>query len=232
MSHMGYTGRMELYHVLNRGIDGRKLFLDSRDYARFTHNLYEFNDIAPAPEFARRGIRDTHVGHRKSHIRKRLVEVHGWVLMKDHYHLLVSELVENGLSKFMMKMNIGYAKYYNERYERHGHLFQGKTKKVLVEREAHFLYILHYLHLNPLDYLAGASEWRERNKSSIRSADKALDYLDKYRWSSYLDYCGKKNFPSILTKSLFGNAFGDYRKAIKEYLKDVESFIVVDPILE
>ena len=218
---------MELYHILNRGIDGRKLFLDSRDYARFVHDLYEFNDTSPAPEFTRRDIHDANVRYRK-----RLVEIHGWCLMKDHYHLLISELIEGGLIKFMMKVNVGYAKYYNERYERHGHLFQGKTKKILIEHEAHFLYILNYLHLNPLDYLTGAKKWRERDKGSIKNTEEALKYLNEYRWSSYLDYCGKKNFPSILSKNLFVNIFGNYQEVVKDYLKDAEASSTVDFILE
>ena len=217
--------------MLNRGIDGRKLFLDSQDYVRFVHNLFEFNDIAPSLGSDRRNIGDTNVGPRRSYIRKRLVKIHGWCFMKDHYHLLVSELTEGGLVKFMTKINVGYAKYYNERYERHGHLFQGKTKKIRIEHEAHFLYILHYLHLNPLDYLSGTQEWRERDKSTIKNAQKALGYLDTYRWSSYLDYCGKKNFSSILSKDLFGDAFGNYQKALKEYLKDAEMSSAIDPLI-
>ncbi|MEK7113968.1 MAG: transposase [Patescibacteria group bacterium] len=164
--------------------------------------------------------------------RKKLVEIHGWCLMKDHYHLLISELTEGGLVKFMMKVNVGYAKYYNERYRRHGHVFQGKTKKILIGNEVYFLYILHYLHLNPLDYLAGASKWRERDKGTIKNTKEALTYLDGYRWSSYFDYCGKKNFPSILTKDLFGNSSNNYQEEIEAYLKDVETSSSDDFILE
>lgn len=223
---------MELYHVLNHSIEGRKLFLDSQDYARFVHNMYEFNDTAPALEYSRRDSYNVDVGHRKSYVWKRLVEIHGWCLMKNHYHLLISELVEGGLVKFMMKVNIGYAKYYNERYGRHGYVFQGKTKKILIGHEAHFLYILHYLHLNPLDYLTGSTKWRERNKNGIKSAKEALEYLSDYRWSSYLDYCGKKNFPSILTKNLFGEMFGNYHGTIKNYLRDAETSMTADLTLE
>jgi len=220
---------MEIYHVLNRGVDKRKLFSDSRDYARFVHNLYEFNDIAPAQAYCRRL---PNVGLPKSYIRKRLVEIHGWCLMRDHYHLLISELIEGGLIRFMTKLNIGYANYYNELHGRRGHLFQGKTKKIHIESEAYFLYILHYIHLNPLDYLSGATQWRERDKSTIKSAPKALEYLNEYRWSSYLDYCSKKNFPSILTTDLFGNAFGNYQEAIANYLKDSEMSSIADFVLE
>jgi putative transposase len=231
-SHMVYTCFMDLYHVLNRGIDGRELFLNSQDYARFVHDLYEFNDTAPAMEFARCDTHNTHVGPPRSHMRKRLVEIHGWCLMKDHYHLLISECVEGGLIRFMMKANVGYAKYYNERYGRRGHLFQGKTKKILVADEAYFLYILHYIHLNPLDYLPGATRWRERDKGAIKNARKALEYLNKYRWSSYFDYCGKKNFPSVLSKNLFESAFGNYQKAVADYLEDAETSSITDLVLE
>ena len=68
---MVYTRGMELYHVINRGIDGRKLFLDSGDYTRFIHDLYEFNDTAPAQAYERRSPRSSapNVGPRRSYIR-------------------------------------------------------------------------------------------------------------------------------------------------------------------
>ncbi len=217
--------RMELWHALNRGVDGRNLFLDSQDYARFVHNLYEFNDAAPADNLSRlfdpSSMRDfVNPSFRKR--RQLLVDIHGWVLMKNHYHLLLSERVAGGISLFLRKLNVGYANYFNERYERKGTLFQGRTKKILIEHQSHFLYILHYIHLNPLDYLRGAQEWRIRSKSDIQSVSDALDYLDSYRWSSYLDYTGKKNFPSILTTSLFKDALGDYQNSLSEYLSAAE----------
>jgi len=211
----------DLYHVLNRGVEGRDLFLDSSDYVRFVHNLYQFNDAAPALQSDRRSVSD--VGFTKPNIRERIVDVHGWCLMKNHYHLLLSERIEGGLTLFLRKLNVGYANYFNERYARSGTLFQGRTKKVLIERDAHFLYILHYIHLNPLDYLKGAERWRVRNKSGVKSTKEALEYLDSYRWSSYQDYAGEKNFPSILTTSLFKGALGNYPRALTEYLRDAES---------
>jgi len=212
---------MNLYHVINRSIDGRNLFLDSQDYARFVHNLYEFNDTSPALEFHRAESRALNVGFPKPYIRKRLVEIHGWELMKDHYHLIISELIKGGLVKFMRKMNVGYANYYNERHKKHGHVFRGKTRKIPIVRQEHFLYILHYIHLNSLDYLSGAKKWRERDKSAISNIPKIFEYLKTYRWSSYLDYCSKKNFPSILTKSFFdGSLDASYVSSLKEYLMD------------
>lgn len=214
---------MEFWHAVNRGVDGRDLFLDERDYLRFVHNLFEFNDQAPADANGGYYFKSMDVG-RPYVARERdcLVDVHGWCLMKNHYHLLVSERTENGLSLFLQKLNGGYAKYFNERHGRIGTLFQGRTKKVHIAKHAHFLYILHYLHLNPLDYLAGAKKWRQRDEGSIRNFQDALSYLDTYRWSSYRDYVRKRNFPSLLTTTAFSGNGEDYARELRDYLRDAE----------
>lgn len=216
---------MELWHVLNRGVDGRDLFIDDRDRVRFVHDLYEFNDAAPANPNTGHFFKSMDIvsPYLKTRERDRLVDIHGWCVMKNHYHLLLSERVENGISLFLRKLNVGYAKSFNEKYGRVGTLFQGRTKKILVERDAHFNYILHYIHLNPLDYSPDATGWRVRSKSGISDIAKAFDHLDSYRWSSYLDYMGKRNFPSILTTSLFKDALGSYPNSLHEYLEDAEA---------
>ena len=215
---------VELFHLLNRGVDKRQIFLDNQDRARFVHDMYEFNDKPSAANTRRRMPPDSPEAlmfdlRGRTSERDRLVDIHGWCIMGNHYHLLVSELAEGGITKFIMKLNVGYAKYFNERYKRVGTLFQGRTKKIHIDSDAYFLHILHYIHLNPLDFLHGAESWRTLE---IKDSKKALGYLEKYRWSSYLDYCGKKNFPSIITKELFGDVFKNYRKSIAAYLKDIE----------
>lgn len=216
---------MELFHALNRGVDKRTLFVDDIDRVRFVHDLWEFNDIndvdnvrhrVPLPKKDKGDV----TGLRSPYMEKeRIVDLHGWCLMGNHYHLLLSERVEGGLTKFLRRLNVGYANYFNERYKRSGTLFQGRTKKVLIGHDAHFLHILHYLHLNPLDMLKGAREWRSLK---IKNAASCLEHLEKYRWSSYLDYSGKINFPSILTTDLFKDVFGNYEKVLKSYLRDIE----------
>ncbi|TAJ13230.1 hypothetical protein EPO56_03355 [Patescibacteria group bacterium] len=224
---------MDLYHALNRGVDARTIFVDSQDYARFIHDMYEFNDTALAGStyYAFKKISGTDVTDK--HTRNRLVDIHGWCLMKNHYHLLLSERVEGGMSLFLRKLNVGYANYFNKRYERTGTLFQGRTKKIRIEHDRQFNYILHYIHLNPLDYLKGTKGWRIRAKGSyIKSSKAALAYLEKYRWSSYLDYCGIKNFPSILTTNFFSESFPEYKKEISIYLRGAEDTTLTNLPLE
>lgn len=193
---------MELYHLYNRGVEKRDIFLDERDYVRFVHNLYEFNTKKNVANSNYRFKKKLH--HWNEIDREPIVSVHGWCLMKNHYHLLLSEKSEGGITKFIRRLNVGYANYFNERYTRSGTLFQGRTKKKLIDRESYFLYILKYIHYNPLDYNKQFKNWR-RNK--IINDEKMDRYLKSYKWSSYRDYSGIKNFPSILDTSLMADLF-------------------------
>lgn len=225
---------VELYHVMNRGVDKRALFLNDRDRLRFICGLDAFNTtksmeiFSPKVDWSRRFLQaqegpkegGASKGFRKPLSgEKQIVDVHGWCLMGNHYHLLLSEREEGGMVRFIRKINVGYANYFNAKNERKGALFGGRTKKVLVEREAHFLYLLHYIHLNPLDFCKGSESWRA---GRIGSASRALNHLERYRWSSYLDYCGRKNFPSVVNTELYRAVFPDYKKEIVSYLGDIE----------
>ncbi len=221
---------MELYHTLNRGVDKRIIFLDDADRKRFVYGLTIFNDTRPAENseyFYSRATGSVESidlrGRYEPKKRKRLVDIHGWCLMGNHYHLLLSEVADVGITRFLMKLNVGYAKYFNKRHERVGTLFQGRTKKILIDSDAHFLHILHYIHLNPLDFLKGAESWRGLE---LKNRAAAVKHLDAYKWSSFRDYCGKRNFPHIVNTDLFGDVFGDYRKTIKNYLADMD----IEPI--
>ena len=211
---------MELYHALNRGVEKRPLFLDDSDRVRFVHDLYEFNDRKPAGStyysFEYLDLRNPDIATRK---RDLIVDIHGWCLMDNHYHLLLSERIEGGLTLFLRKLNVGYANYFNEKYRRFGTLFQGRTKKILITANPYFLHILNYVHLNPLDLSGSSKHWRSRN---IQDANLALEILERYRWSSYLDYCNNQNFPSLITKELFSDVFKDYKKEISAYLHDID----------
>lgn len=208
-----------IYHVLNRGVDKRNIFLDKRDYFRFIRDLYEFNDENPVSNlnyFFRKSYMD--IGRRYNP--KLLVKILAFVLMPNHYHLLVIPVRDEGLSLFMKKLNMGYAKYFNERNKRSGALFQGKYKAVHVQREGHFIHLPYYIHLNPLDIKF--PEWRERK---IRSPKKALSFLKEYRWSSHRDYLGIPNFPSLIKRDFLLEYFGgekEYEKRITEWLEELD----------
>jgi len=211
----------ELFHVLNRGVDKRQIFMDKQDHYRFVHDLFEFNDKNPAAHsyYYNTPIdpQSSDIGCRKiKEKRDLLVHIHAFCMMPNHYHLLVSPVVEDGLPKFMKKLNMGYAKYFNKKYERSGALFQGCYKSVPIVSDSHFLFIPFYIHLNPLDLLF--PKWRSGN---VAKTQEALSFLDSYRWSSHLDFLEKNNFPSLTQREYFKEILGSptqYTKKITEWI--------------
>lgn len=205
---------MDFFHLTGRGVEKRDVVLNDSNRLRFIHDLFAFNDLNPVENYGIPARRDERPK------RSLLVHIHAFCLMKNHYHLLVSEAIENGIALFMKKLNMGYTKYFNEKYERSGALWQGKYRKIPIVRDAHFLYVPFYIHLNPLDY--SMPEWRE---GGVRDVQKALKQLDDYRWSSHLDYLGVKNFPSITRRDglqeLLGNRAA-YEKTIADIISDPE----------
>ncbi len=208
---------MDLYHVLNRGVDKRKIFLDEREHLRFIHDLYEFNDknwvINNFRTFGQLNDLASPTEHAGKKKRQLLVNIHAFCLMPNHYHLLLSPRVKDGIPRFMRKLNMGYAKYFNLKHKRSGALFEGRYKSILVKDESHFIHLPYYIHLNPLDLIM--PEWRNR---TIHNFQKAVDFLENYRWSSFLDYTGRKNFPSVTYRNLILSSTGGSKQYYKETL--------------
>ncbi|MBU4141642.1 MAG: transposase [Patescibacteria group bacterium] len=223
---------MEIYHTLNRGVDKRKIFLDNQDYFRFVHDLFEFNDQdrVNTTFYAFNKSNDIASRNIKRKPRKLLVDVLAFCLMPNHYHLLLISLVENGISRFMKKLNMGYAKYFNKKNKRTGALFEGRYKSILIKNESHFTHIPFYIHCNPLDLIA--PEWRERR---LEDYGKAEDFLRSYRWSSNMDYCGEKNFPSVTNRNFLLEYFGGengYKTSLQNWLKELSMENFKDITLE
>lgn len=130
----------------------------------------------------------------------------------------------------MHKLGTGYTNYFNQKYERTGSLFQGTYKAVAVTGESHFIHLPYYIHINPLDL--EMPEWRERE---IKDYKKAMKFLENYRWSSFPDYIGKKNFPSVTQRGFLLEFFGgpeQYKKDTIKWLKEMDLEEIKDLILE
>ena len=224
----------EIYHVYNRSVEKREIFVDDQDRFRFIHDLFEFNDEAPAVNFYyKRPLIQSY--ETKSHKieqqkRKLLVEILAFVVMPNHFHLLLRQIKENGISNFMHKLGTGYTMYFNQKYERAGSLFQGTYKAILVNQEAHFIHLPYYIHFNPLDLKF--PEWRDRE---IKNYKQAMKFLENYRWSSFLDYIGKKNFPSVTQREFLNEFFEgpeNYKKDAMKWLKEMDLEEIEDFTLE
>lgn len=204
----------EFYHLYNRGNDKRKIFLDDFDKERFFKLLYLCNG---KNEFHIQKIMDKSLFDFDRG--ETIVDIGAYCLMDNHYHLLVREKVENGISIFMQRLSTAYSMYFNKKHGKTGSLFAGRFKAKQIEIDEHLRYMFAYIHLNPIKILE--KNWKEEG---IRDYKRAEEYLNYYRHSSYADYLGKKRVEGrILNRSAFPEYFED-SKGFKDYIKDWLNF--------
>ncbi len=208
----------QIYHIFNRGVEKRTTFQDDGDYYRFIHDLYEFNNedqVFNAKYYFDPEAMSLENNNVKRFSRELLVDILVFTLMPNHYHLVLRQRKKNGIVKFMQKIGTGYTMYFNKKYERVGGLFQGRFKAVLINKDAQYLYLTHYIHSNPLGLIYGGStsiNWKKK-----------FNFLEDYRWSSFPDYIGKKNFPSVIQKDFILKIFGNenkYKIRTEDWLKE------------
>ncbi len=201
----------EFYHVVNRGVEQRSIFLDNKDRIRFINSLLVFNDSKAAP-WSLRGFWDqNHPGAIYDYIQEDpLVEIHCFCFMENHFHLLLRQIKENGISEFMKKVG-GYVSYFNKKYNRKGPLFQGRFKAVLIKTEEQLINTFCYIHTNPVEIIEPG--WKDY---IVKDKNKANNFVQGYRWSSYGSFIGEGEFDNVIKKDLFLDIFGDENKVKKE----------------
>lgn len=184
----------EKYHIYNRGTEKRKIFLDKYDYQRFLFILNSFNNENRGYNISRDlSVKDEE--KRKAwKTQKPLVKIEDYCLMPNHYHLIVEQLEDGGISKFLQKVMTGYTMYFNKKYKRNGALFQGKTKSKHIDTEAYYLQMKIYLNLNPVGLFD--KNWKKRGK--VRSVKDTMNFLNKYNWCSCRNY---KNYEKYISDS-------------------------------
>ncbi|MHB1086517.1 MAG: transposase [Minisyncoccota bacterium] len=117
---------------------------------------------------------------------KSLVDVLAYSLMPNHFHIVLRQKSEGGITKFMKKVCVGYSMYFNLSHEHSGVLFQGRFQSKHVDNEAYFRWIFAYTHLNPLDLKF--PEWKNTGIEDLSAVRK---YMNQYDYSSFLDYKGE-----------------------------------------
>ena len=176
------------YHVTCRGNDRRAIFRDDRDRTLFLEKLRVSIEIYD-------------------------VKLHAYVLMGNHFHF-IAETPKANLSEFMRHFNIAYTGWYNRRHRRVGHLYQGRYKAVLVEKDSYLLELSRYVHLNPVRIMP----WKRR------TGREQLRYLERYHWSSLGGYWGTDrkqswvNYQEVLGQ--VGGSRNRYRQFIEEGLEN------------
>jgi putative transposase len=205
----------EFYHIYNRGTEKRTIFQSKTDYERFLALLYLCNN-AEAVDLKLQGkiLADVVKVSRKTP----LVELCAYALMPNHYHLLIRESREGGISKFMQKVSTAYTMYFNKKNDRSGSLFQGKFKSEHAHTDEYLKYLISYIHLNPIKLLA--PEWKVKGLSNI---EKAEAFLGAYKYSSFVDFLGNERLErSILKRDALPEYFisnTDFEMTHKEWLQ-------------
>ena len=176
------------YHVVNRGNNQEKIYINDRDREKFLEYL-------------------------EKAVERYSIIIHTYCLMSNHYHLLV-ETPEANLSLSMQWINVSYATYFNRKRKRHGHLFQGRFKAILIDADEYLKHLSRYIHLNPV-----------RAKMVSSPAD--------FPWSSYPGYIGKKKAPKFLQTdwllSNFGRNKREARRNYKDFVEGVDANTVENP---
>lgn len=174
------------YHLYNRGVDKRVIFLNDADRRQFIDAL-RLARLSNSPKLSwlKEQIK---IGNISPADLKRLEEEYGpplldivaYSLMPNHFHLQVKELIEGGISKFFRKLGTSYVMYFNIKYERTGRLFESQYKSVLIETDEQLIHLSRYIHTNPF------------NSSRI---DVSLKQLKTYPWTSLPDYLKTRKQP-------------------------------------
>jgi len=193
------------YHVTSRGNERKPIYRDIRDREHFLAILAEMAD-------------------------RFRVRLHGYVLMDNHYHLVV-ELTERNLSRSVQWLNVSYSVWFNRRHSRSGHLFQGRFRSVTIAPEEWGLALSRYVHLNPVRVRAlglGKADRAGRRVGLAPAPDAArvrerTSLLRRYRWSSYWAYVGLEPVPEWLVcqavLALGGGARTGQRRRYREYVE-------------
>jgi len=184
------------YHIYNRGVEKRQIFMDERDYKVFlSYFKVALSDELPEEdkEEALSEIEEARL--RRLNLSDK-VDLLAYCLMPNHFHLLIFQKNDpSAITQLMRSCMNGYVRYFNKRHKRVGSLFQGRYKASLIDNESYLWHISRYIHLNPRDW-------------------------ETYPYSSFLYYTGKKKADWVEQEkvlSLHRGGFGEYRKFLEDY---------------
>jgi len=227
----------KFYHIYNRGVDKREIFLEDADKWRCLQGLCLFNNEKHSSNVLwqiEKNRGEVNLKILKDYIIKEgrdlIVRILAYCLMPNHYHLIVEELQDGGISRFMHKFGNGYVHYFNKKYKRSGSLFEAPFKAILVENEIYLQYLLVYINvINP-----GQLVEAKLKEEGIRDIEAVIKAADECPWTTHQEYSGKRG-SIIIDKGVLGEIFPSperYQDFIKQVLLDKKYQEVFHLILE
>lgn len=185
----------QFYHVYNRGVEKRRIFENRRTYTRFLQAINYYRLAGPKPKFS------NFIKYKlfKPDPDKKIVEIICYCLMPNHFHFLLKQLKENGISEFISKLTNSYTKYYNVKFNRIGPLLQGQFKAVLIESDEQLVHVSRYIHLNPISSCL-------------------VKKPEDYEWSSYNEYLDGEGICAKKEILKFFKSVVDYKKFVDDQI--------------
>jgi len=199
----------EYYHLYNRGNSKQDIFKDYFDRVRFQNLLYVANGNVP---FVFREVQKDEVYEFERG--NQLVHIGAYCLMPNHFHILLTPAVENGVQTFMLKLLTGYSMYFNKKYKHTGGLFEGRFKSRHADTDEYLKYLFSYIHLNPIKLIQ--ADWKE---VGIKDLERARKYLDGYKYSSLNDYFFSRHESVIIEPNKFPEYFNGMEEVSEEILE-------------
>lgn len=198
----------QIYHIFNRGVNKNEIFFKDEDYKRFFQASIHYKTKNSKFSYEKLVLTfndPVSLGREENEPK---VQILAYSLMPNHFHFLIKQLVDDGLTSYIRQLANSYAHYVNVKYRRIGPLFQGRFKSVLIESDEQLIHVSRYIHLNPL------------------VSDLVSD-LKNYRWSSYLSYVGNYNHGLCDPKLVldFFKSKLEYEKFVldqEDYAKELE----------
>lgn len=187
------------YHIYNRAVEQREIFKDAEDYFKFLRGLKDFNNKS----FYEQRIAALEKKELSSFLAnlERIVEIIAYSLNPNHFHLILKQLVENGISDFMHKIGTSFTNYFNKKYSRSGSLFQGPYKAIRIDSNDYLLWLSGYVNGNIEIHKLGRAEL--------------------WNWSSYKSFLGEEKNEILGDTSIILTQF----KNTDEYKEFVEKVI-------
>jgi putative transposase len=176
----------EVYHIYNRGAHKQRIFTCKDDYVRFLLLLHVTNTTSPVDMrqlFAKYRGKPFLDIFTSEHPDKSLVDVLAFSLLPNHFHLILRQKADQGISTFLRKVSTAYSMYFNTKYAHSGILSQGPFKSRHIDDQTYFRYIFSYVHLNPLDNVEPA--WK---MGIFGNRGAMANFLSTYKYSSFYDY--------------------------------------------
>lgn len=209
-------------HVIKRGVRGMPIVKDKHDKWRFLRSLYYLNDQPSRERWSREVESTTASGFSMPRpqgweAQQPWVKVHAYTLMPNHFHLLLEEIVDGGIAAFMRKVGGSMTKYFNEKYDQSGSLFQSSYKSSVVDSDAYLRFLLAYILIkNPFELHPKGFKY------AIDNFDKAFDWAQRYPFSSLGSFTDKYEAPPIIETNL--DSLFDDTKDFKAVGQEAVSF--------